>query len=432
MSKYPLETLHKKLNIKHGFPFKSEFFSDSGHYIVLTPGNFLEAGGFKRQAGKEKYYTSEIPNDYLHDKGDLIVAMTEQAEGLLGSCALVPEDDVYLHNQRLGLITENSNVMNKEFIYYLFQTKNVRRQIKLSSSGSKVKHTSPERIYDVVAPIPDIKIQENISSFLSDIDKKIELNNKINTELEAMAKLIYDYWFVQFDFPSDAPESKGKPYKSSGGKMVYNEELKRDIPDGWVNGTLTDIGDIVGGSTPSTKDKANFDDNGTPWIAPNDLSKNKGNKYISRGEKSVSKEGIKSASLKIYPKNTVLMSSRAPIGYMAIARNDLTTNQGFKSFLPTKGFSCDFIYYTVKNAMKAIVQYSSGSTFKEVSGSTLKTVKVCLPILRVSNLYSKKVQDIFERQNLLELENQKLVELRDWLLPMLMNGQVTVKNTKEK
>ncbi len=105
MSRWPVSSLHGKLHVKHGYPFKSEYFSDSGHYIVLTPGNFYEEGGFKRQAGKEKFYVGEIPKDYLHDKGDLIVAMTEQAVGLLGSCAVVPDANIYLHNQRLGLIT---------------------------------------------------------------------------------------------------------------------------------------------------------------------------------------------------------------------------------------------------------------------------------------------------------------------------------------
>jgi type I restriction enzyme S subunit len=149
---------------------------------------------------------------------------------------------------------------------------------------------------------------------------------------------------------------------------------------------------------------------------------------IFRGEQNVSEAGIKSASLKVYPKDTVLMSSRAPIGYLAIARNNLTTNQGFKSFIPNKGFSSSFIFYTAKHVMKAIIQYSSGSTFKEVSGSTLKTVKTCLPDTEIAESFTVKMNSIFERQNIAELENQNLTQLRDWLLPMLMNGQVSIKD----
>src|SRR5690554_6008912 len=127
MSNWPLTSLKGKISIKHGFPFKSEFFSDEEtSFIVLTPGNFYEEGGFKRQAGKEKFYTGEVPDEYLHEAGDLIVAMTEQAAGLLGSCARVPESGIYLHNQRLGLITTDSKKILKDYVYHLFKTKTVR------------------------------------------------------------------------------------------------------------------------------------------------------------------------------------------------------------------------------------------------------------------------------------------------------------------
>ncbi len=131
--------------------------------------------------------------------------------------------------------------------------------------------------------------------------------------------------------------------------------------------------------------------------------------------------------MKKYPKGTVLLSSRAPIGYMAIARNEVTTNQGFKSLIPSKGYSSEFIFYAVQNCLKAIIQYSSGSTFKEISGTVLKTVKVRLPSEHITDKYTRQVESIFKRQDMLEQESQQLAKLRDWLLPMQMNGQVTVK-----
>lgn len=423
MHKWKTSTLHGKLHVKHGYPFKSEYFSDAGHYIVLTPGNFYEKGGFKRQAGKEKFYSGDIPKDYLHSKNDLIIAMTEQAAGLLGSCAFVPEDDIYLHNQRLGLVTTDPEQLDRVFVFYLFQTKSVREQIRLTSTGSKVKHTSPERICAVTASLPTIEEQRKIAGILSAIDAKIDCNNRINAELEAMAKTLYEYWFVQFDFP----DANGQPYKSTGGKMFYNAALKRKIPVGWGDGTLEDLGRIVGGSTPTTENPDNFTINGTPWITPNDLSGNVGNKFITRGLQDVSAEGIKSASLKTYPAGTVLLSSRAPIGYMAIARNELTTNQGFKSFIPTNQYSTAFVFYTIKNSLKTITQYASGSTFKEISGAVLKTVKIGLPKFDVLENFTNTVEPILKRQDLLEQENQQLAQLRDWLLPLLMNGQVSVK-----
>jgi len=302
---------------------------------------------------------------------------------------------------------------------YLFYNLKLNRQNGTGSGQPQI--TTPD-ISSRIISLPPILTQQKVAKVLSSLDAKIELNKCINAELEAMAKTLYDYWFVQFDFP----DNNDKPYKTSGGKMVYNPTLKREIPEGWYDGTLEALGQIVGGSTPSTKDPENFTSNGTPWITPNDLSANQGNKFISHGAQDVSLKGMRDASLKMCPAGTVLLSSRAPIGYMAIARNEVTTNQGFKSFIPSKGYSTEFVYYTVKGALKAITQSASGSTFKEVSATTLKMIKIVLPEKSVIGLYAGRVKTVLLKQDFIEKENQELKELRDWLLPMLMNGQVTV------
>ncbi|MFT3843706.1 MAG: restriction endonuclease subunit S [Lacibacter sp.] len=245
---------------------------------------------------------------------------------------------------------------------------------------------------------------------------------EVNDNLEQMAKMLYDYWFVQFDFP----DKNGKPYKSSGGKMVWNDILKREVPESWSVGTLEDLGSIIGGSTPSRDVAEYFSTNGTAWITPKDLSLNTGKKYISRGELDVTYKGIKAASLTIMPANTILLSSRAPIGYLAISRTDVTTNQGFKSFVTDKGFSAEFVYYTIKNMIPVIENNAVGSTFKEVSGTTLKMLPVGLPDKSIIDQYNKKAKDIFKCQDISEQENQELSNLRNWLLPMLMNGQVKI------
>ena len=142
-------------NIKHGFAFKSEFFTSEGNYVLLTPGNFNETGGYRDRGEKQKYYSGKIPRDYVLSKGDLLVAMTEQAAGLLGSPILIPESDKFLHNQRLGLIKGKYGVpwMN-EFFFYVFNTQAVRKEIHNTASGVKVRHTSPKKIGAVVASFP--------------------------------------------------------------------------------------------------------------------------------------------------------------------------------------------------------------------------------------------------------------------------------------
>jgi type I restriction enzyme S subunit len=319
MSKWPVSSLKGKLFVKHGYPFKSEYFSDAGDYIVLTPGNFYEKGGFKRQAGKEKYYVGEVPTDYLHKKGDLIVAMTEQAEGLLGSCAFVPVDNLYLHNQRLGLITTDLKKLDRSFIYYLFQTRSVREQIRLTSSGSKVKHTSPERLYALKAPLPKVEEQKKIATVLSSLDAKIDCNNRINAELEAMAKTLYDYWFVQFNFP----DKNGKPYKSSGGKMAYNPTLKREIPAGWRDSNILAVADLLGGGTP-TKKKPEYWNGDIPFFTPTDAE---GTIFKFATADSITEEGLKKSSTKLFEKNTVFITARGSVGKLVLTGTGMAMNQ---------------------------------------------------------------------------------------------------------
>ena len=185
-----------------GTPSKASFFSDSGPYIVLTPGNFYDKGGFKDKGEKEKFYIGEVPDGYLLKQNELLVAMTEQTRGLLGSAILVPEDDLYLHNQRLGLVENfREEQLNKKFLYYLFNTYEVREQIQASANGAKVRHTSPSRIYEVEVALPPLETQKRIADILSAYDDLLENNTRRIKLLEQMAQLIYLEWFVDFRFP---------------------------------------------------------------------------------------------------------------------------------------------------------------------------------------------------------------------------------------
>jgi type I restriction enzyme S subunit len=163
-------------DIKHGFAFKSEFFASEGDYVVLTPGNFYESGGYRDRGEKQKYYSGEIPRGFILDKGDLLVAMTEQAAGLLGSPILVPESDKFLHNQRLGLVTKKPGVSwTNEFFFHVFNTKAVRKEIHDSASGVKVRHTSPTKIGEVIVSFPTaISEQRAIVSNLADLHEETQ------------------------------------------------------------------------------------------------------------------------------------------------------------------------------------------------------------------------------------------------------------------
>jgi len=404
----------------HGTPK----YSDNSK-IPFINGNNLKNGQILVTNNTNYVTEEEFERNFIKlDHNSLLLSIN----GTLGSMAFY-NDEVIMLGKSAAYLNFKTDI--NRFYYYFFQLPGVQTYFYNVATGSTIKNLSLKSIQDFEVPVPNKKDYEAIAKVLSDLDAKIEVNNKINAGLESMAKTLYDYWFVQFDFPFDfaqgKPNTQGKPYKSSGGKMVYNNELKREIPEGWESGTFETISTLIGGSTPSKAVDENFTtEKNMAWITPKDLSNNKGKKYITRGEWDVTELGIKSASLKIMPPNTVLLSSRAPIGYLAISREEVTTNQGFKSFVPKSYYPSEFIYYCVKNLIPEIEANSSGSTFAEVSASSLKTIKISVPPKNVIEAYNEKAKPIFRNQNVLEQQNQELAELRDWLLPMLMNGQVSV------
>ena len=247
-------------------------------------------------------------------------------------------------------------------------------------------------------------------------------NEKINHNLEAMAKQLYDYWFVQFDFPDE----NGKPYKSSGGKMVWNEKLKCEIPASWETKLVDDIAEVFNGATPSTADEQNYRGN-VVWITPKDLSDQK-QKFVYHGERNISQMGYNSCSTHLLPINTILMSSRAPIGLLAIAKKELCTNQGFKNFVPKKEIMAAYMYYYLQTHIKQIEQLGTGTTFKEVSREDILKIPILKPCDEVLNLWEEKITAINDRQLEFQKENENLTKLRDELLPLLMNGQVSPLN----
>lgn len=384
--------------------------SESGDipfYKISTFGGIADA--FISKDIFEKYRET-----YSYPKiGDILIS----AAGTLGKTVIFDGKPSYFQDSNIVWVDNDEKTVINSFLYYFYQT-----NPWIKTTGSTINRLYNNDIKNLEISFPDLIKQQSIAAVLSALDKKIALNKQINARLEDMAKTLYDYWFVQFDFP----DANGKPYKSSGGEMVFDETLKREIPKGWEVKSLGNLAEIVGGSTPSTADSDNFCSNGTAWITPYDLSKNQDNKFISHGEIDVSEKGIKNASLKKYPTGTVLMSSRAPIGYMAIARNEVTTNQGFKSFIPNKGFSKEFVFYAVKNSLKSIMQSASGSTFKEVSATTLHSIQAVFPKHELVEKYTERSKKIFKIQDNLEQQNHQLTQLRDFLLPMLMNGQVFV------
>ncbi len=235
MTDWQLLRLGDALSVSHGFAFKGEFFCDDGDLIVLTPGNFRDEGGFKPKGGKEKFYEGPFPERFLLKKSQVVVAMTEQSKGLLGSSATIPTNDKYLHNQRIGLLNITGPCrLDLRFAYHLLNAPFVRQQIQATATGSKVRHTAPNRIEAIVAPVPDIECQRRIARALDDVDNLVENNRRRIEVLEEMARLLYREWFVYFRFPGH--EDVGLVASDLG-----------PIPEGWEACRLGDVLELAYG-----------------------------------------------------------------------------------------------------------------------------------------------------------------------------------------
>lgn len=297
------------LDVKRGTNLSGEFYAEEGEKIRLTLGNFnYPLGGFKENTSKKNiYFTGDVKEEFILKKGDIITPLTEQVSGLLGETAMIPKDDLYIQSGDIGVIIPNEKLINRLFAYYLLSSPIVKKQLDSAAQQTKIRHTSPEKIKDCEVWLPDMEHQKRTGNLLNVINEKITTNNKINAELESMAKTIYDYWFLQFDFPDE----NGKPYKSSGGKMVWNEELKKDIPERWKVKSLKDIEvNIVTGKTPCTKDKSNYYGD-IPFITIGDI---RGNMHIIKTEKTLSKSGADSQIGKYIPSGSICVTCIASPG----------------------------------------------------------------------------------------------------------------------
>ena len=310
-------------------------------------------------------------------------------------------------NQACCNLTINDELADYEFVYY--SLKNDYTTLASLANGGAQQNLNAQIIKDYVLQMPSLNDQRRIASILSSLDRKIELNNKINADLEEMAQAIFKNWFVDFE-----------PFKY--GKFV-DSELGM-IPEGWKVGRLEEITNVVGGSTPSKAKPEYYTQKGIAWLTPKDLS-NHPAVYTSRGEIDITEAGYNSTSTKLMPKGTVLFTSRAPIGYISIAQNDICTNQGFKSLVPKEAGTC-FLYCFLKYITPEIENKSTGSTFKEASGSLMKSLQVIMPEQKVFEDFETIVSPLFARIESLEKENSRLSLLRDTLLPRLMSGELEI------
>ena len=402
------------ISIKHGYGFKGEFFVDAPNKnLLLTPGNFAIGGGFK--GDKMKYYEGPISSDFILSPGNVIVTMTDLSKqaDTLGFSAKVPDEprNIYLHNQRIGLVSLKNDDCNLEFIYWLLRTYSYQRYIAGSSSGATVKHTSPTKIYSAKVTFPKSKeTQRKIASILSAYDDLIENNLKRIKLLEEKAQLTYEEWFVKMRFPG---------YETA----VFDEVT--GLPKGWEKKTIGDVCKASGGGTPSRASDEYWLDGDVTWYSPTDLSKASSLCVLDSSQK-ITELGLKKSSAKLLDTNSFMMTSRATIGLFALVNKPFTTNQGFINVTPINEFEKEYLLYNFKHRVEEFKGHATGATFLELSKSKFNALDILWPSDESLKQFNKITSLLHTQLFNLTIQNRLLKEARDILLPRLMSGMIDV------
>lgn len=376
----------------------------------------------KQREGLEKIYPYygaqgivDYVDDYIFDGKYILIA--EDGENLKSNnksiCTLATGK--YWVNNHAHII-EGNDETNTDFLYYKLNSISFAPYI----TGSAQPKLNKENLLNIELYIPSREHQDKIAKVLTLLDQKIQTNNQINQELEAMAKTLYDYWFVQFDFP----DQNGKPYKSSGGKMVYSPELKREIPEGWGVETLKDFeSKIITGKTPSRANSDNFGGE-IPFITIGDI---RGNTFIYSTSETLTDLGASVQQNKYLPEGSLCVSCIATVGEIGFTTEWSHTNQQINSIVFEDETNRYYLYFALKNYFEnANAIAKTGNTFANMNKEDFSGIRIILPRNEIKNNFHKITEPYFAQIKCLQGQNQELTQLRDWLLPMLMNGQVKV------
>lgn len=389
-----------------------EDYGDS--FMFVTPSDsFEEKIISKTQRYLSKTGIEKLKSKILPPKSILVTCIGSA----MGKVAMNKTECIT--NQQINSIRIETSKFDSDYIYYVL--KNNYKLLRNAATGSTAIPMLSKTDFDKlkINLHQDIFFQQKIAKVLSTLDAKIELNNRINKELEAMAKTLYDYWFVQFDFPN----ANGKPYKSSGGKMVYNEELKREIPEGWEVEELGNIEkNIITGKTPPKENKDFFNGN-IPFITIGDI---RGNMHIIKTEETLSESGADYQRNKYINKGAICVSCIATPGLVGFVTEPSQTNQQINTIECEKEENRYYLYFTIKDFFIAS-KAKTGNTFPNMNKGDFSAIKLLNPSADNLDKFKNIVKPIFDKILNNSQQSQHLTQLRDFLLPMLMNGQVSVK-----
>lgn len=405
----PIKRIGKVITGKTPATSHEEYYG--GQYMFISP---VELHGGYRVTKSEKTITEKGLESIKTNSIEGISILVGCIGWDMGNVAMCFEKCAT--NQQINAITQIDAKYNPYYIYYWLCGK--KKYLFSIASVTRTPILSKSTFEEIVIPLPIKKNQDKIANILLKIDQKITLNKQINDNLQQQAILLYDYWFTQFDFP----DANGKPYYSSGNKMTWNNQLKKNIPLSWKVKPLKAICEICLGGTPSTT-VSKYWNGSISWLNSGEIAQFP----VVSSEKKITQLGLENSPTKLMSKNTTVISITGNIRASILAL-DACANQSVVGILENEIFKSPFIYQNMLRLLKHYTSISTGNCQKHISKGAIEESLVCIPDNIVLKQYYSLSEPIYKQMHEIALENQHLTELRDWLLPMLMNGQVTIKD----
>ncbi len=400
---------------------KSEF-GNSG--VIIINGPDIKNGKVDwsncLRVPKWRYDESEEISVKLND-----ILMTK--DGTIGKTAYITQlPELATLASGIFLIRSSSSRLHQGYLYQYFNSNFFKELVKSRIEGSVIPHLYQRDVVRLFIPLPSLTEQQKIAKILFDLDAKIELNHKMNNTLEWMAQAVFKSWFIDYEFPDE----KGMPYRSSGGEMMYSDELEKYVPKGWGIKSIMQVCDTFGGGTPSTKNPS-FWEGGISWAVPSDLTKSD-HVFLKDTVRKITEKGLDNCASKLHPENSIFMTSRASIGYFAINTIPCAANQGFIIIETRNDTDLFYLYCNFKHRVKEFIENANGTTFLEIGRSTFRKLPIILPPRFLIDLFHKTVYPIWSQIKHYERQIKILVELRDLLVPKLMSGKIRVPTGAKK
>ena len=422
MSNWQQIRLGDVCSFQNGLAFKSNEFDTNGDYYVIKIKE-LKNGYVKLFNESSKVFKNGKNNIYSIKYNDVLIALTGDPVNKPNPCSWVGrvavnknKEQLYL-NQRVAKFCPNDNFLDLKFIYYYFRVYDNFYDLAQKATGSASQaNISTKTIEDTVIFVPSLNKQKQIVKILSSLDDKIELNNRINANLEEQAQALFRRWFVDFEFPNE----QGLPYKSNDGAFVESE-LGR-IPKGWISGKFTDIANIQGGGTPQTKNKKFWNGN-IPFFTPKDVPNVC---FTLFTEKQITEEGLKNCNSKFYPKYTIFITARGTVGKVVIAGQNMAMNQSCYALVGKDDNIQYFVYYYTKELIYLLRNKASGAVFDAITTRDFDSDNVVIPPKGIIIKFQNNIKPLMALILNNCKENQGLIQLRDTILPRLMNNQIKI------